>query len=98
MPAQLASIGESDQAHPGDTLDPGPPPSGPSSGVGAPRRHFVEHPAVALASGKGGDWARSRCWSAAWGLCAALAIGAIAGLLPALRAARLSPTDALRTV
>jgi putative ABC transport system permease protein len=36
----------------------------------------------------------------AWagGLGAALAIGAIAGLLPALRAARLSPTEALRTV
>jgi putative ABC transport system permease protein len=36
----------------------------------------------------------------AWagGLGAAIAIGAIAGLLPALRAARLSPTDALRTV
>jgi putative ABC transport system permease protein len=36
----------------------------------------------------------------AWvgGLGAAFAIGAIAGLLPALRAARLSPTDALRTV
>jgi putative ABC transport system permease protein len=36
----------------------------------------------------------------AWGggFAAALAIGAIAGLLPALRAARLSPTDALRTV
>jgi len=36
----------------------------------------------------------------AWGggIGAALAIGAIAGLLPALRAARLSPTDALRTV
>lgn len=36
----------------------------------------------------------------AWagGLGAALAIGAVAGLLPALRAARLSPTDALRTV
>jgi putative ABC transport system permease protein len=36
----------------------------------------------------------------AWGggLGAALAIGAIAGLLPALRAARMSPTDALRTV
>jgi putative ABC transport system permease protein len=35
----------------------------------------------------------------AWGggFAAALAIGAIAGLLPALRAARLSPTDALRT-
>jgi putative ABC transport system permease protein len=36
----------------------------------------------------------------AWvgGFGAAFAIGAIAGLLPALRAARLSPTDALRTV
>jgi putative ABC transport system permease protein len=33
----------------------------------------------------------------AWagGLAAALAIGAIAGLLPAIRAARLSPTEAL---
>jgi putative ABC transport system permease protein len=38
--------------------------------------------------------------TAAWagGLGAALAIGAVAGLLPALRAARLSPTEALRTV
>jgi putative ABC transport system permease protein len=36
----------------------------------------------------------------AWGggFAAALAIGALAGLLPALRAARLSPTEALRTV
>jgi putative ABC transport system permease protein len=32
------------------------------------------------------------------GLAAALVIGAIAGLLPAIRAARLSPTDALRAV
>jgi len=36
----------------------------------------------------------------AWagGLAAALGIGAIAGLLPAIRAARLAPTDALRTL
>lgn len=36
----------------------------------------------------------------AWGggLCAAIAIGAIAGLLPALRAARMQPTEALRSV
>ena len=36
----------------------------------------------------------------AWagGLAAAILIGAIAGLLPAVRAARLSPTEALRTV
>jgi putative ABC transport system permease protein len=36
----------------------------------------------------------------AWtgGIAAAIATGAIAGLLPALRAARLSPTEALRTV
>jgi putative ABC transport system permease protein len=36
----------------------------------------------------------------AWvaGFAAALVIGAVAGLLPALRAARLSPTEALRTV
>ena len=35
----------------------------------------------------------------AWagGIAAAIAIGAIAGLMPAIRAARLSPTDALRT-
>jgi putative ABC transport system permease protein len=35
-------------------------------------------------------------WTGGFG--AALAIGAIAGLLPALRAARLAPTEALRTV
>jgi putative ABC transport system permease protein len=36
----------------------------------------------------------------AWagGIAAAIAIGAIAGLLPAIRAARLAPTEALRTV
>jgi putative ABC transport system permease protein len=36
----------------------------------------------------------------AWGggLAAAIAIGAVAGLLPAIRAARMAPTDALRTI
>jgi putative ABC transport system permease protein len=34
----------------------------------------------------------------AGGLAAALLIGAVAGLLPAIRAARLSPTEALWTV
>jgi ActR/RegA family two-component response regulator len=50
-------------------------------------------------------YAHSKNWTTviptlAWagGLAAAMAIGAIAGLLPAIRAARLSPTDALRTL
>jgi putative ABC transport system permease protein len=36
----------------------------------------------------------------AWagGIASAILIGAIAGLMPAIRAAGLSPTDALRTV
>jgi putative ABC transport system permease protein len=52
-----------------------------------------------------GVYANTKHWAVviptlAWagGLGAAFAIGAIAGLLPAIRAARLSPTDALRTV
>jgi putative ABC transport system permease protein len=51
-----------------------------------------------------GGYARTRGWSAvvppealAGGIAAALIIGAAAGLYPAARAARLSPTDALRS-
>jgi putative ABC transport system permease protein len=51
-----------------------------------------------------GGYARTRGWSAvippealAGGLAAAIVIGAAAGLYPATRAARLSPTDALRS-
>ena len=50
-------------------------------------------------------YATSRGWSTvvpveavAGGLAAALAIGAVAGLYPAVRAARMAPTDALRAV
>jgi putative ABC transport system permease protein len=69
---------------------------------------------LALAGGAAGDlagvaatavYARARGWAIvippeAWagGLAAALVIGAVAGLLPAIRAARMSPTQALWTL
>jgi hypothetical protein len=53
-----------------------------------------------LASGSRGDLGDGLCTilTRMGGICAALGIGAVAGLLPAVRAARLSPTEALRTV
>jgi putative ABC transport system permease protein len=55
--------------------------------------------AVTLAYASEQGWLPSLPLVAVWGgLLAALAIGAGAGLYPALRAARLAPTEALRTV
>jgi putative ABC transport system permease protein len=63
--------------------------------------------AVGVAAGAvaTGTYASTKHWTiviptAAWagGLAAAIVIGAVAGLLPAIRAARMSPTEALRTV
>jgi putative ABC transport system permease protein len=60
---------------------------------------------VALGALATAVYATTRGWAVvvpttAWagGFAAAMAIGALAGLLPAIRAARLSPTEALRTV
>ena len=59
---------------------------------------------VALGAGVTAAWANVRGWDTliprvaiGGGLTAALLIGAVAGLYPAIRAARMSPTEALRT-
>jgi putative ABC transport system permease protein len=53
---------------------------------------------VTLAVARLHDWSPQVPAAAAWGgLAVAVAVGAVAGLYPALRAARQSPTDALRS-
>jgi putative ABC transport system permease protein len=54
--------------------------------------------AITFAAAQGQGWTPTLPALAAWGgPLAAVVIGAVAGLYPAIRAARLAPTDALRT-
>ncbi|NRQ33835.1 ABC transporter permease, partial [Nonomuraea sp. NN258] len=53
---------------------------------------------VTIAYALGQGWpAVVPAWATAGGLAATLVIGAVAGLYPAIRASRLSPTEALAT-
>ena len=72
---------------------------------GPTRRQVLSGVGVGLGVAATAIYATTRDWAIvvpplAWagGLAAAMAIGAIAGLIPAIRAARLSPTEALRTL
>jgi len=64
------------------------------------RRPARRHPLACLLEfgQRDQDGQRGRPGGLAGGIAAVLLIGAVAGLYPATRAARLAPTDALRTV
>ena len=69
------------------------------------RRNFLKAGMATAGAAATAIYARHKGWAtiippAAWagGIAAALLIGALAGLLPAIRAARLSPTQALWSI